>query len=459
MRLPSFSRSHDRRRGSIAGRFLAMPAMPARSGIGAIRAIGAIGAIGAIAAIGAIGAVTSVGAPLAAQSLCGSGARLEILAISSLQQIAREPGVRVSLAPEWTISNPGDAALDYFTAIAPAPPWAPIVGLHPVYSFQLYSFEDGGPKLVGTSDVFHDFFATNTGCGGAGGQTLDPGCQTTISTSSSYDSFYYGPRSEVTPPHASWSSFGSHFDVTAAEPTPDDFRSHDGETDGFTHRLVASEPEMLAATELVLEITAFAPAGAFTTSAVAHRPVTATPAGIWTFAFSEPMVAGPAVASWGAITRTQTIGTGSVASSANAVDLGGGLWAYDWALTNIDSSRAPDLFEVHFPLGSDPANVRFSDGDGEPLNDWTYFEDPWTSRWTAPAPTADLAWGRTVRFGFDMPVPPTNAAALIEAHDSSLPDVSVEIDTRGPMPGAPQDIFHGDFETGDARHWSTCDPP
>lgn len=435
---------HDRRRARSASR---------------LGALSVLGAFAAFAALAALAAISGGGAPLAAQSLCGSGAQLEIVDIASLLQIERESGVRVSLAPAWTVSNSGDAALDYLTAIAPAPPWAPLVGAHPVYSFQLYAIEERGPKLIGSSEIFHDFYAANSGCGGAAGQTLDPGCQTAISTASSADSFYFGPRSEITPPHATWPSLGSHFDVTALEPTPDDFRSHDGEADGFAHRLVVAEADLLAATDLVLEITALAPAGALTTSAVAHRPLTATLSGDWTFAFSGPLVAGPAVASWGEIPRTTTIGTGTVASSAAAVDLGGGLWAYDWVLTNIDSARAPDSFEVHFPLGIGPTNLRFSDGDGVTENDWTLFVDPWTVRWTAPAPTAELAWGRTVRFGFDIGFPPTNAKALVEAHDSSLPDVSRLIDTRGPLWGGEVGIFHGDFEIGDARHWSSCDIP
>jgi len=383
---------------------------------------------------------------------------LQLTAIGSVSQRAREPGGRVALAGSASLFNYGPGTIEWYRAIAPDG----TVGRHPYLVQALYRLDpDGRFREIGRSDVKHAFYAVNSGCVCPGGQLLFAGCGDNYGVSSNSDRYYLAPRDEVTAHTGAWSSLGSHFDVYPDAPA-DDVRSHfgDDEHDDFEHRLVVAEPDLgVAGARYFVELWYDADRDSAPWNNIARREAAVSWDGsIWTFSLdATTTLSGPAIDSWvdpegtdaQALSTTYESSEGRLrlASRVRALDDGG--YRYDYALFDLDFDRGISAFSV--PVNEASA-AEFRGAGSFPAVPWTATVRAGGVRWAAGRDAA-LTWGTMFGFSFVSAVPPGPSTATLRVHAAGSPR-KLELAILAPATS----LFADDFESGSTAAWSVAVP-
>lgn len=345
-----------------------------------------------------------------------------LVALSNLQQRAREPGVRVALAPATRLKNVGAYSVPWFWMIPP-PRFAfiSVTGQHPYVIFNFYRLMSNELVQIGRSDAKHAFYSTNEDCPCAGAQTIFPDCLDTYGFANNSDTYYFGPRHEITANTGFWSPLGSHFDDVPA----DHYRDHVAETDGFSHRLVVREADLAPTNaQYFLEAWYLVQGDTNIFNSMGHRRATPalTGTGIWNFTFTTALITGPVIRSWAA--RTNVVvdtGEGRFQLASFSTNLGGGMHRFHYSIANHDFDRQIGRFSVPVSPGANPTNAFFFDGDTSATNDWTFFVTNGAAVWQAPG-TNGLDWGTLYSFRMDAAAPPVEIGAELSAVESGAPD-------------------------------------
>jgi hypothetical protein len=115
--------------------------------------------------------------------------------------------------------------------------------------------------------------------------------------------------------------------------------------------------------------------------------------------------------------------------AAQATDLGGGTWHYEYAMQNMNSDRSVFSFSIPVLPGVNVTNIGFHDvdyHDGDGIGnvttdgtDWTGVRNPYDVTWSCAQtythnPNANaLRWGTLYNFRFDADVPPDETPGTI----------------------------------------------
>ncbi len=338
---------------------------------------------------------------------------------------------------------------------------------HPYLIWNLYRLNaDGSFEQIARSGVKHAFLTTNITCTDPScqsGNVLGKGCMDTYSSGNNDGSINLGPRREVVPARGIWGRCGSIFDVNC------DHVANNLAVDSYRDRLVVNESQLRSLTNP--GATYFMDAWYIvrddrdiynTMGYVRVQPVFTN---TWQLGISGPFTTGPAINAWvnptapGANATNVEIATpeGRVRVAAKASLLANGLWRYDYALMNIDFSRAQvervgvanqpaaEVFRVGrnfgfsaFEIASrDPqaATVEFSDGDLSAGNDWTVDVDKQRVRWQG-GENRTLDWGTLYSFSLQSRRAPGPALGVLQILDpGKTPSLSAML--IGPT-GAPE---------------------
>lgn len=353
---------------------------------------------------------------------------VQLTGMNSTSEIAREPGVRVAMAPDASLKNVGTADVAWFRAINPDGGPTPPFAQHPFLAYNLFRIADGVIEQIGRSQVKHAFFTVNVGsdCDCPGGQILHLGCQDVYGISSNGDRHYLASRQEVTASSGKWDSYGSHFDTYPNEPK-DDFRDHgrSDHSDPFEHRMAVLEDDLLVeGASYFVEAWYLIKGDVNILNNMGFRQLDPElGGGAWSFTpFLTSFVNGPAIDAWvdpnatGNVARNTYVvtGDGHLKLAVRTTNLGGGLHRYEYALMNLDYDRQIRKFKVPAPPGVSVTNITFGDLDDEQSNDWTRARGSNAVVWTTKSPKSDsLDWGTLFNFGFTANVGPAETQATL----------------------------------------------
>ncbi len=295
---------------------------------------------------------------------------------------------------------------------------------HPYLIWNLYRLNaDGTMDQIGRSGVKHAFLTLNTACDDDpfDSHILGRGCADVYSVGNNDSNQSLGPRSEIIPFTNQWGRCGSIYDTNC-----DGFQNSSTNT-SFDQRLVVREsqfsgPEHAGATYL-FESWYLARQDIDILNSMGTKRVTfSRPGTVWVVGGNDQYKLGPAIDRWvdpaapGPNASSVQISTaeGQVKVASKVTDLGGGRWRYDYAVMNLDFSRAitegaePNLRVLSnqgfnglaVPAGAATiTDLKFSDGDVDPTNDWTASISGGNVFWVAPAGNS-LNWGTMFRFSF-----------------------------------------------------------
>ncbi len=334
--------------------------------------------------------------------------------------------------------NTGDADLDWFAT----------TNRHPVLASQIYRLADGRFEQIGLGFVKHESTALQMNlCGPCtpadGLEHLGAGCSTTGSAAVAGNQAGLGPRTEVNP-------------ATGAFPFP---FSGAGETgNAIFKRLRADAADLtVPGARYFVEGLYLSPDDAAAGNGhnnASWREVNVQPTTL-NMSPTGPTAAGqPALFAW------QQADAGVVLTPADAPDggrywigsraapIGGGLWRYEYAVMNLDSSMSTMRIEI--PLaGGDASGLGFHDVDyhsGEAIDDtdWTGEIVGDAVRWSAPPPPAGesantIRWGTLYNVRFVSAAPPS-AGSIDLLLDDGATMMSVDATTPGTPPCNPADL-------------------
>lgn len=117
-------------------------------------------------------------------------------------------------------------------------------------------------------------------------------------------------------------------------------------------------------------------------------------------------------------------GDGRFIIGSKAINIGGGMYRYEYAVQNLNSDRSGASFTIPIPAGALVTNIGFHDvpyHSGEPYNstDWTASIMPSGVTWTCVESFAQnvnanaLRWDTIYSFWFESNIPPSGGAAFI----------------------------------------------
>ncbi len=378
----------------------------------------------------------SVASVLSAQSntVPGLDGRLEILDNIRYwgRRGAAHPGGEVGMSMRNTMCNPGSVNIPWYAVPQEN---------HPYFGFLITRLS--GDRMVQISDrsyCKHAFTSASQpgACGSCvpniGGNQMGPTCSDTYSNVHNAGRNDLGPPAEINPWLGTWTMLGSYFDQ--GDPnvgSPGNFNgTHSGinpGSDEVKNRVTVKESDLLVggaqyfyAIQLIHRGEAVANRG----DNIKSRGFQPTWTGsTWTVANTAVGEAfGSVLQHWPGATVNQG-GNGNddgrffVASKVTA--LGGGNYHYEYAVHNVDNSRAGASFRVPIDPGAVASNFSFRDIDDNPLNNWTATRIGNEVVFSAPANNPH-EWNTIYNFGFDANFPPGSS--------------SVQIDEARPGPGA-----------------------
>jgi hypothetical protein len=296
---------------------------------------------------------------------------------------------------------------------------------HPYLIWNLYRFNaDGTIDQIGRSGVKHAFLTLNTACLDNPGDShiLGRGCSDVYSVSNNDSNSSMGPRSEIVPASNVWGRCGSIYDTNC------DGVANTSPNGNFDQRLVVRESQFSGAAQTgatyLFESWYLARGDINVLNSMGTLRATFTRSGtVWVVGGNDQYKLGPAIDRWvepnsrGNNVSTADVNTaeGRVKLAAKATDLGGGRWRYDYAVMNLDFSRAtttgaePNLRVLSnhgfnaftIPVGSATlTDLVFSDGDLDATNDWTPAISNGAITWTSGNNANPLNWGTMFRFSF-----------------------------------------------------------
>jgi len=367
---------------------------------------------------------------------------VELSNLGGIQQVARQAGVRVAIAPAATLRNVGTADVPWYVKFTTEPPAEfddypePYSrDQHPILVWAMYRIVDDIPQQIGQSAAKHAFFSTNTTCDCAGGNILwsgetSPdglGCGDTYSVSNNDNDLHLGIREEVPAFTGAWEQCGSMFAPGASPPGPCTQTVSGNTADSFERRLVVEESELQTANATYYfegwyvirdDVNIF--------NTMAHKSVTPTFGSTWTFP-AGAHTQGPAIDAWvppdtqGAMQAhtVESTSDGHYSLAVKVTDLGKGNYRYVYALMNHDFDPRFDSFSLAVPNGVTLSNVQFLDGDSNGANDWTHSEENGLLTWTSPG-GAELEWGFMATFVFEADQAPIESDVALSAFEQPL---------------------------------------
>ncbi|MFK7739330.1 MAG: hypothetical protein AB8H80_03330 [Planctomycetota bacterium] len=409
-------------------------------------------------AFSALAAAACATADLTAQSNIVNGLDGRLSRIDNLTYYGRRgpsyPNGEVGMAMLNTMCNPGSVNIPWFQAMNPD---------HPVFGFMVARVANDRIEQVSNwSYCKHAWLSVNVN--GACGSCQNPGtgslmginCSDTYGAGNNAARQWLGPPSEIDPWLGEWSPIGSYFDIgdpsQAGYPlAADGVRSLNPNIfDDVQHRVTVQEADLVTpgasyyyGLQLVHEGESLANRG----DNMAHRGMTPSWNGSqWSFGNNAAaQTYGSVLDRWpGASVTSAHNGNddGRFFVGVKATPLGGGLFHYEYAVHNVDNSRAGSALHIPLPAGIVVSNLTFGDIDDDGSNDWSAQQVGSEVVFSAGGNSQPLEWNTIYNFGFDADVAPGSGDVVIDEARPGPGMLSVSVPST--VPGG---VIQAAFET------------
>lgn len=328
-----------------------------------------------------------------------------------------------------------------------------MVDTYPRIAF-LLARESGGRmvQISGQGHSKHSTIAFNFSngpcvpCTASGGPFFFIGCSDTYSSGINSSQFYLGPNHEIDPWLGTWNPLGSYFDAgdpaVAGAAATDGVRSLTGSMvsafGAVKNRIVVREQELLAGAQYYAQtqlVIVGEPVGARGNNQC-NRPVSITGAGGgWSCAATGASAFGSVLTRWsGANWDLGGNGAddGRFLVASKVTNPAAGSWHYEYAVQNVDNSRAGATIRIPVDPSATIAGVGFRDVDGNALNDWTWTRTATELVFAAPAGNA-LEWNTFYNVWFDCSVAPGYGAVKVD--QARVGPGNLTVDVLSEVPG------------------------
>ncbi len=333
---------------------------------------------------------------------------VDVALISMSAQYVRDVGPdHVVLTPSATLQNVGTADVAWYRKFTGS--FAPYNNdQHPYLVWNLYREIDNRFEQIGVSGVKHAFYTVNTPpCACSGGQVLFPDCSDTYSVGNNDSPSHLGPRESISVFDGLWESTGSFFDQdgngvqeTSSNGT-DENRMVVAEADFADNSL---DYYMSSWYVIRDDVNIF--------NNIGYRQYSITPnGGGWSLSSSSGFENGPASDQYVAANTAPDLNTGQASVrllqageghltvAVKVIDLGNGLYRYNYMVENHDYD--PRVQTIALPLNdaNSMTDWVFSDVDEDGSNDWVVSHNNGVLSLQAPVGN-EIDWGILYSFSF-----------------------------------------------------------
>ncbi|MEZ6037723.1 MAG: hypothetical protein R3F29_09605 [Planctomycetota bacterium] len=392
----------------------------------------------------------SLASGLAAQSntVPGLDGRLEILDNITYwgRRGAAYPGGQVGLSMRNTMCNPGSVSIPWFAAMQSD---------HPKFGFLITRLVgDRMEQINEWSYCKHAFTSASTSgacgpCNGIGGTMMGVTCSDTYSAGNNASQYWLGPPEEIDPWLGTWNPVGSYFDQ--GDPNVGSPANMDGNRslsntqvnafDAVKNRVTVNEADLItpgAQYFYAIQLIHAGEAVANRDDNIKYRGFTPSWNGSsWSVSNSGVgQTFGSVLEAWpGATVNSGGNGNddGRFFVGCKVTSIGGGQFHYEYAVHNVDNSRAGATFRIPIDAGATASNYSFRDIDQDPLNGWTAARVGNQIVFTAPG-NNPLEWNTIYNFGFDANIAP--GSGLVTLDEARIGPGNLSVDVPADVPSA-----------------------
>ena len=328
-----------------------------------------------------------------------------------------------------------------------------MVDTYPKISF-LLARESGG-RMVQVSGQGHSKhsmvpFNFSTGpcmpCTTTGGAFFFVGCSDTYGSGTNASQYNLGPNHEINPWLGTWNSLGSYFDagdpVVAGAAATDRVRSLTSSMvsafGSVKNRIVVREQELVAGAQYYAQtqlVIVGEPVGNRGNNQC-NRPVNITGTGAgWSCTASGASAFGSVLTRWTGANwdlAGNGVDDGRFLVASKITSPATGSWHYEYAVQNVDNSRAGATIRVPLDAAATITGVGFRDVDGNALNDWTWTRTATELVFSAPAGNA-LEWNTFYNVWFDCSVAP--GYGVVKIDQARVGPGALTVDVLSEVPG------------------------
>jgi len=392
-------------------------------------------------------ALATLSADLVAQSNTVPGLDGKLTVISNPTFYGRRgaayPNGEVGMAFSNTMCNPGSVNIPWYQAMQPN---------HPKFGFLVVRVANDKIEQINEwSFCKHAFTSINVN--GQCGSCQNPGtgslmglnCSDTYGAGNNASRTWLGPPQEIDPWLGTWNPVGSYFDIgdpsQSGYPAPaDGVRSLSQSIfDSVDNRVTIDEVDLTtpgASYYYGLQLIHEGESVANRADNIAHRGLNASFSGSsWSFSNnSAGQQHGTILDRWtGAEVNVGQNGNddGRFYVASKVTSLGGGNYHYEYAIHNVDNSRAGGDFRVPIDAGAVASNFSFGDIDTDGGNNWSMARIGNEIVFTATANNG-LEWNTIYNFGFDANFAPGATSCTIGEHRPGAGAAFVTVATKAP---------------------------
>ena len=370
-----------------------------------------------------------LGSGLAAQSNVVPGLDGRLTSVNNLTYWGRRgpahPNGEVGMSMLNRMCNPGSVNIPWAAAMQENHPW---------FGFIIARVANDRIEQINEwSFCKHAWLSVNVDgdcgtCNDPAGSFMGLNCSDTYGAGTNANRDDLGPPWEIDPWLGIWNAVGSYFDLgdpsQPGYPLPADGNdSLDNSIflgDEVWNRVTVDEADLLTAGAQYyygIQLVHNGEAVANRWDNLAHRGFNPSWSGTsWSFANDEGQEYGSILDRWpGASVDSGQNGNadGRFFVAVKVTPLGGGNYHYEYAIHNVDNSRAGAMLRVPVEAAATVSNYTFGDIDTDAGNDWSATRVGNEIRFTAPAGNP-LEWNTIYNFGFDCDVAPGLNSVIID---------------------------------------------
>jgi len=407
-------------------------------------------------------ATTLAATGLMAQSNVVSGLDGAVIDIGNLTYWGRRGPANngeVGMSFRNEMCNPGSVNIPWYAAMQPNHPFFGFI-IARVHNDKIEQINEWSFCKHAWLSVNYTVAGCNSNCNtSTPGNQMGTGCGDAYGAGNNADRTDLGPPEEINPWLGTWNPLGSYFDIgdpaQAGYPAPADGVQSLAQNifDSVDNRCTVKEQDMLVqgaeyyyALHLVLNGEAVGNRG----DNLAHRGFQPNQSGgSWFFTNTTGMDLGTVLDRWdGATVESGGNGNddGRFYVAVKVTPLGGGQYHYEYAVHNVDNSRAGATFEVPIDAAATATNFTFGDLDEDVNNDWTAARVNNRIVFSAPVGQNALEWNTIYNFGFDADIAPgTSFADILQARPGAGAN---EVQVQTQVPGGSTIATFGTFGAG-----------
>jgi hypothetical protein len=347
---------------------------------------------------------------------------VQLIDIGAVQWMRNIGADKIIVAPSARLKNIGTAEVPWYQQFT-TPPHDPYNNdQHPFLNWAIYREIDGRFEQLGVSGIKHAFLTINSNCTINCGSShiLWLGCEDVYGTGNNDSSFALGPRAEIEAFTGVWENCGSFFDPM---PCTGSHQQSSNGTDENRLSVYTADLTDPAVTSMYMQAWYLIRDDVNIFNSMGYRSIAPTPSGGgWNMNRGPVFKNGAALDNYVTpdtlsameTSQSQKTGEGQFTVASKVVDLGGGLYRYNYAIENYEFD--PRFINYHIPL-SDTAsftNPVFSDPEHDDLNNWQFDHSNGQLN-VVGSDQNEQDWGMLFSFSFTSDSPPIQGEMTIDA--------------------------------------------